>query len=737
MSIVVAEYNRKDIKAKALVAFSSYYILFALMYPLIGRDTQEHGGLLGLFYAAPILTALVATIWAAGSSISYARLWRLIAHGIFFWFIGACMMGYYAATLSPSKIPSPSIADLLSIAYLPIMLAIMFSLGRIRKPFDSEKKQFLANTGIMALAMLLLLYIFVLLPTWHDSANLTVVEKTFTVIYPLIDWVILVSLLLASRRLFESHVEGWILFLIVGFSFSVFADAAIYAYGYTFNPWTVLAMATTANFLTLSAIDEATGAIIGTKQRKKASLDDISALTQKPFNTLFVPILTMLTIPLVWHRASQTYYGDTVHGLIIVAAIMLALSIYRNHLLASDNAVLFSKALRDSLTGLNNHRYFQEILDNSVQKAKRSRSNLSLIIADIDDFTQINAKHGHAFGDKILTTISKAMLGSLRENDEACRLGGDEFAFVLPDTAKSEALIFAEMLKQNISTALKESIGQDITLSIGISSYPTLAKTRDDLVHTADGALYWSKFQGKDAICVYDPEVVEVLSADERAIKAEAEAYLDTVKSLAEAVDARDSYTRLHSQGVSMYAGKLAASVGLDKRSVSKIEATGLLHDVGKIGMPDNILGKPGRLTDEEMEKVKEHPALSAHILRSTILKDMVPAVRGHHERWDGNGYPDGLKHEEIPLEARILAVADTFDAMTTDRPYRKAMPIAEALTEIERCSGAQLDPQLVPIFLSLFTDILAQPGHAEPAGDEADDEAGEVELRLTSGVSS
>jgi polar amino acid transport system substrate-binding protein len=180
-----------------------------------------------------------------------------------------------------------------------------------------------------------------------------------------------------------------------------------------------------------------------------------------------------------------------------------------------------------------------------------------------------------------------------------------------------------------------------------------------------------------------------------------------------------------------MYAGKLAASFGLDKRSVSKIEAAGMLHDVGKIGMPDNILGKQGRLTDEEMEKVKEHPALSAHILQSTILRDMVPAVRGHHERWDGKGYPDGLKHEEIPFEARILAIADTFDAMTTDRPYRKAMPIDEALYEIGRCSGEQFDPQLVPVFLSLFTQMFAENNPCEEIIPEPDAEFCDIELEM------
>ncbi|WP_286677434.1 HD-GYP domain-containing protein, partial [Candidatus Aquicultor secundus] len=234
--------------------------------------------------------------------------------------------------------------------------------------------------------------------------------------------------------------------------------------------------------------------------------------------------------------------------------------------------------------------------------------------------------------------------------------------------------------------------------------YPTLAKDKDELLHTADGALYWGKLQGKNNVLTYDPQVVEALSAEERTKRVEEAALLDLVKTLVTAVDAKDEYTGLHSNGVSDMAGKLARQIGLDEEAINRVEVAGMLHDVGKIGMPDSILNKPSRLTDDEMAIIKTHPELSAQIINSTSLKDVVPAVRSHHERWDGNGYPNGLKGKQIPLEARILAIADTYDAMITDRPYRKGLPVDDAITEIKRSAGTQLDPELVGHFLALFS---------------------------------
>ena len=180
-------------------------------------------------------------------------------------------------------------------------------------------------------------------------------------------------------------------------------------------------------------------------------------------------------------------------------------------------------------------------------------------------------------------------------------------------------------------------------------------------------------------------------------------AYIDTLSALTSAIDAKDSYTRGHSERVTELSIRLAAEVGIASEEIEKIKLGGLLHDIGKIGIPEGILNKPGRLNDEEFEIIKSHPDLGLHILgKVEFLEAIVPIIRHHHERYDGKGYPSGLKGEEIPLLARIVSVVDTYDAMTTDRPYRKAMTVEEALKEIERCSGSQFDPEIAAHFIRM-----------------------------------
>ncbi|MCL6472537.1 MAG: diguanylate cyclase [Firmicutes bacterium] len=622
-------------------------------------------------------------------------------------------MATYSIILGPARVPSPSIADVFSIAYVPIILGIMFSLGKIRRPFDTEKKRFLADVTMTALAVFLLNYEFVITPAWYSHVDKASIEKISTVAYPMLDWVVLISLFLVTRRFRENQVEGWIVLLTIAIASSVVADIAVYVIGYQMNPVTISALVVTALAVVASAIDEATGFLIGIIDRTASRIDansDMRLLAQNPRRSLIVPIITSLVISIVWFSSLyRPHNGEIVQ--IIISMIVVLLIIYRDYLVNSDNAILFAKALRDSLTGLNNHRYFQESLNKIFRKAERSNKAVSLLFLDIDNFSHFNNTFGHILGDRVLITIGSAIHNKIRETDEACRLSGDEFAIILPETSGPEALITAGNIRAEIDRVLGRMFpDKDISVTIGISTYPNLAKNKDELVQTTDGALYWAKLHGKNQILLYDPEIVETLSAEERARRVEEAAMLDMVQSLAKAVDARDPYTRLHSKRVSDLATKLAKHIGLDEKTVNRIAIAGILHDVGKIGVPDNILNKPGRLTKDEMTIVKNHPLMSAQIIRSTSLKDIIPAVKAHHERWDGAGYPQGLKGERIPIEARILAIADAYDAMTTDRPYRKGLTDIEALNEIARCAGTQFDPYLAAQFLEMpqFKEVTA-----------------------------
>lgn len=716
------EYNKNRIRAAtisfAVVCIVSYGALLFILKP--GERVSDI--ILRTLYIIPVIGSVIACLWASRKTLSYKRLWRLMSLGMFFWMAGELIFLGYVTKYGVANVPSPTLADVFSIAYVPIILGVMFSLGRMRRPFDNEKKQFLANVIMLALAAFLLCYKFLLIPQWFANPDMSVVQKTYAIAYPMFDWIVIVSLLLASHRLQGSHIEGWIVLLISAFSFSIIADMTFYMFGNERNPYTTWALMCTAILIVMSAIDEVTGAIIGIRSSWRTNiskLQDAQALTQRPWRTIMVQFIASVIIPIVWLAYSYDGSKSEIPVLAVATTAILMLLIYRNHLLISANAILFAKSLRDALTGLNNHRYFQEALNKAIVNADKTSKPVSLIIIDIDDFSQVNNLYGHSFGDKVLATMGGAILSKIGEDVEACRLSGDEIGIVLPGTDWAEAFVVAESIRQTVNKALKAAFSdKSIGMSMGVSVYPKLAKDKDELFNTAVGALYWVKMHGKNKTLVYDINIVKALSADERAKRAEEAALIDMVRSLALAVDARDPYTRLHSKRVSEMAAKLAKFIGLDDKRVAKIEIAGMLHDIGKIGIPDNILNKPSKLTQEEMDVVKNHPTLSAQIINSTSLKDVVSSVKAHHERWDGRGYPYNLEGEEIPLEARIIAIADTFDAMVSDRPYRKALAVKDALSEIERCAGTQFDPVLAKQFILMF----ATQGAAGP-GEYAEDQ--------------
>lgn len=700
----ITEETKKIVFAVAAIYFTLFGVVIFLANP--GEFLTDL--LLRGMLVAPVATAFIAAVWASIKTNAYKRLWRLMAIGMFLWLCGEVTAVRYVAKYgSMANIPSPSLVDLFSVAYLPLMLGVILSLGRIRPPFDSEKRQFLTNVSMTALAVFLLCYKFMLAPGWYSSDGLSTVQKLYAIAYPIFDWIIFVSLLLTLYRFKERQVEGWLLFLLTAGGFTLVAVFAFFAAGNERNAYTTWLMMGSAIFITLSAIDEVTNSLIGIHSIKKVKGSSRLLASQQPSpKNLVIPVFVSLVIPVVWVYYAYNGYEGEIPLLGFLSAAILLLLIYRNHLLLSDRALLLSKTLYDNITGLNNHRYFQEALMLIFARANKNKTNkeVSLLVIDIDDFADINKVYGHVYGDKVLATIGSAIKSKMRESDEACRLSSDEFAIILPKTCIAKAVNIEKSVRKHIDKKLREDFPEvNINITMGISNYPALAKDKDELLHTADGALYWAKINGKNRSLVYDPEIVEALSAEERAKRAEKAALIDMVRGLANAVDARDRYTRQHSRRVSALSVKLARHIGLDEETIRRIEAAGELHDVGKIGTPDSILNKPGRLTDEEMDVIKNHPVLSGQIMQSTSLKEIVPLIRAHHERWDGRGYPDGLKGTDIPFEARIMALADTYDAMTTDRPYRKGLTSLQALEEIEKCAGSQFDPELAKSFLEMF----------------------------------
>ena len=363
-------------------------------------------------------------------------------------------------------------------------------------------------------------------------------------------------------------------------------------------------------------------------------------------------------------------------------------------------ARLADAARTDSLTGLLNRRGFEEVFDLEIERARRSDSVMSLLIGDLDHFKQVNDRFGHHAGDEALERLSSVFTEKKRRIDTAARMGGEEFALVLPDTDEHGAYTLAERLRDEVRRVF-EAEPVVLTISFGVASFPTHGETSESLLQAADHALCASKALGRDRSVIHSAEIAGAVTLEGR--REDRRGHLATVLALAETLDVRDGGTAHHSRTVGRYAELTATELRLPREVVERVRIAGVLHDVGKVGVPDSVLKKPGPLRHDEWEVMKKHPEIGARILEGSESEDIRAWVLAHQERPDGRGYPRGLSGDEIPLEARILAVADAYEAMTSDRVYRPALSDEAAQIELMQCAGTQFDKQVTEAFLRLL----------------------------------
>ncbi len=420
---------------------------------------------------------------------------------------------------------------------------------------------------------------------------------------------------------------------------------------------------------------------------------------------------------------------------------------HSNRRLEALNRHLAALAAVDSMTGLANHRAFQQSLRSQISQAYRHGHELALFMLDVDRFKEYNDRFGHPAGDSVLRTIGKILVDVLRESDLPARYGGEEFAVILPVTGLEAAMSVADRIMDAMGTC--RFAHASVTVSIGVAALRVHASDADGLLHQADVALYRAKNGGRCRVAVAPtPEslpvrvLAELSSAGPNSLPPETDGPplgmpelriepsdhmvgIDEIleepsgpvlAALLAALDLRDAETLGHSQRVARYAMRLARAMaishsgnGLHARArltdsdLRDLAIGALLHDIGKIQIPDEILRKPGPLSFEEWQVMREHPVIGAQLVAELpLLARALPVVRHHHERWDGHGYPDHLASDSVPLVARIFAICDAFDAITTDRPYRQARSYAEAREEIAKHSGTQFDPAIVEVFLAI-----------------------------------
>ncbi|MBQ1280647.1 MAG: diguanylate cyclase [Oscillospiraceae bacterium] len=371
------------------------------------------------------------------------------------------------------------------------------------------------------------------------------------------------------------------------------------------------------------------------------------------------------------------------------------------------NAYTYEKAIKeaqkDDLTGLINNKFFFEILDREFERCKDTA--LSLCILSLDDFRLYNQLYGTHEGDFALQRVAGILLSCIGDTCYAARINGDEFALILPGYDIYSAKCLADNIAlqiRGVKASVANGESSQLTASIGICAAPYMASTAKELYRNTDMTVYSVKRTGKNAVQMYSAEILPRESTATQHKSGYSE-NASTIYALAAAIDAKDHYTFQHSQNVAYYASSLAKAIGMEPNLVEIVKEAGLLHDIGKIGIREEILNKPGKLTSDQYEAVKKHVENAVNIIQYLPSMDyVIPAVRSHHERYDGKGYPNRLADDNIPITGRILSIADAFDAMTSIRNYKDAMTPQEAIRILRMESGKQFDPMLAQTFIDL-----------------------------------
>jgi len=470
--------------------------------------------------------------------------------------------------------------------------------------------------------------------------------------------------------------------------------------------------------------------------------------------------LTAIALPI--------FYGEHLHGILYVESNeRIDISDEESLLLhtladliagAYHNAVTFQKAqeqaITDGLTGVKTHRFFMEALSSEWKRSSRAGRSFALVLMDLDRFKFVNDFYGHLEGDLVLQRVGQILETNCRRSDVVARYGGDEFVILMPETTMEQARQLSSKLRGWVSAdpLLRE---KNISASFGIASYPLHGSSPQELIQVADASMYLSKHQGGNTVSTADhvdpneakrwkrdvleaylgvtlkrlfatgPEAFDEIYQRLRQFSdslpateahetknvdgpsALPQSILDTVTSLAYAIDAKDQYTQGHSQKVSAYAALLAEAIGMSDAEVEEIRLGAVLHDVGKVGIPEQILNKSGPLNPEEWETMKTHVTFGGRLLEPLLpLARIRQMVLHHHEFFDGSGYPEALIGKKIPLGARIVTIADSYDTITSDRSYKKGRTAEQALNELERCAGTQFDPELVQAFVRAMRQL-------------------------------
>ncbi len=689
--------------------FHLFYAAWLLLKPVspltthLGGDVMETlgGALAALLCFWPAASGKKSPVWTS----SY---WKSRETQIA-WLCGLSMICY---TLQQVDLIYPDFAhhpvpisrifsDTLSLLSYPLLLLGLWRLPR--RPLSAAAQVRIGLDGLMVLSsMLTFSWYFVLGPTILASKG-TLEGRIVDALYPFMDVFLAACLLLLGGR--TGYLRLVLQLIALGLIVVVVSDStfAYVSLHWTFASGTLLDVCWSAGFMLIGV-----GVLTGRQAMAFIRIAEEPRRLASLWTSLLPYALLPPVVALVIYTDQTTGRAILKHGVFWGALVLICLILVRQVLALLENRELNGRlealATTDPLTGLLNHRAFHKRLAEEAARCAADGQTLAVAMLDLDNFKFFNDAYGHAAGDEVLRRLAEALRENTAMNDTVARFGGDEFALILPlnTVGVLRSGLTAAGLQQALEAALEtlsfqppgSPVAIPLSVSLGIASFPEEAGSHLEALELADRRLMHFKTGGgadhpAEELC---RELTQSLSG------------FSMLNALVTAVDNKDRYTRRHSEDVLTYSLQIAEALGLGAETRRTVQTAALLHDVGKIGVPDRILRKPGALTDEEFEAVKQHPLMGAIIVGAVAgFEETLDAVRHHHERWDGKGYPYGLAGTDTPFLARLISVADAFSAMTTDRPYRKGMDQAKALRILEEGAGTQWDPECVHALLRVY----------------------------------
>jgi diguanylate cyclase (GGDEF)-like protein/putative nucleotidyltransferase with HDIG domain len=654
------------------------------------------------FYLLPVALSAATSYWAAKRAPrGQRRFWGLLAVSNAVWLIGEIIWSLYVVV--GGRAPFPSVADafyLSSYALVPVAVLTAFSGRRLRAVRS------LLDASIAAVAVGAAGYLVTISPQLSSGFAL---GTATSIAYPLLGVVILVLIVAFG---FGGHQMVPVDIALVGVAFAISAATdALYTYVadlHSLVPGQWLNLGWQAEALILSM-----AAWVAVRYgRDPARVRRF----ERDLGLPMVLIGLLMTVALVVIDARD---GRLSLATLLAAGYCLIAVIARLYLTGRDRERLAREleralleqerlAVTDGLTGLHNRRFFDELLTLECERSGRQRTELSLIVIDLDHFKQVNDRQGHPAGDVVLLEVARRLRHAVRGSDIVARYGGEEFAVILPDAGAARARLLAERIRAAVAREPVTVEGRPlaVTASVGVATMRAPARSKNELLRRADRALYRAKRLGRNQVQVdnVDAELGLVVRDANSPV-------IDYLQNLADEIDGRQA-SSVHSVAMAAWAGRIAAALGADEQQRERVVVAARFHDIGKVVVPDAMLCKQGPLTEDEWQVIREHPEQGARLARlAPELEDVAPIIAAHHERPDGQGYPRGLAGEAIPLEARIIAVCDAWSAMRTDRSYRRALSQADAVEQLRRGKGTQFDPAVIDAFVPLaLADRLEQP---------------------------